>query len=421
MTFRGQPFSLHSPDEAIAALLPGAERIAARLGDETASLPLGRVLAQSVVADRDSPPFDYSAMDGYACRAEWLAGASGPVRLAVVGEARIGSPPPALTDRRAIRISTGAPIPSGADAVVRREDVQEIPSGDTVAAILIKSARPGPGDNIRRRAENARAGEVLVPAGELVSPAIAGVLAAVGLAAPRVRARLRVSIIVTGDELTPPELDPGPFQIRDSNGPALAALLDAASFLDVLPHSRGNDDVHALAAAIELAARASHAVILSGGVSMGHRDPVRRALELLGARILFHGLPQRPGKPILAAELPADPPALLFALPGNPVSALVTCTRVVLPVLAAAAGLARLPPPPAVRLANPDGKSIDLWWHRLVRLRPTGDAELIESVGSGDFVAAARADGFVEVPPRAGDAAGPFRFFAWPQPRASRT
>lgn len=417
MTFRGQPFAFHSPDEAIAALLPVASSIAARLGDEPSASPLGRVLARDVCADRDSPPFDYAAMDGYALRVEWLAEPSDHARLEVAGEARIGSPPPTLADHRAVRISTGAPIPAGADAVVRREDVQEIASGETVAAILVRSARPRPGDNIRRRAENARAGEVLVPAGSIISPATAGVLASVGLTAPTVRSRLRVSVIVTGDELTPPEVAPGPFQIRDGNGPALAALLNAASLLEVHASSRAADDPHALAAAIERAAHDSHAVILSGGVSMGHRDPVRRALELVGARIFFHGLPQRPGKPMLAAEIPADSPTLALALPGNPVSALVTCTRIVLPVLSAAAGLTRVPPPPAVRLANPDDRSINLWWHRLVRLQPTGDAELIESTGSGDFVAAARADGFIEIPP--GVASGPFRFFAWPMPRAS--
>jgi molybdopterin molybdotransferase len=157
--------------------------------------------------------------------------------------------------------------------------------------------------------------------------------------------------------------------------------------------------------------RGAEAVILTGGVSMGHRDSVRSAVELLGAEIVCHGLPQRPGKPILTAVLNAGEgggvaPVPIFGLPGNPVSAMVTGTRIVLPVLTACAGAVGTPAalaPRLVELAVDDGKRLNLWWHRPARLVVRADgtplAELIDTRGSGDVVAAARSDGFVEMPP----------------------
>jgi molybdopterin molybdotransferase len=143
------------------------------------------------------------------------------------------------------------------------------------------------------------------------------------------------------------------------------------------------------------------AVVLSGGVSMGHRDPVRGVIEAEGGDVVFHGLPQRPGKPMLGAiRMRTDRTLVpIFGLPGNPLSAMVTCTRIVMPVLARLAGATRGPGAHRVRVMNPDEKTLDLWWHRLVKINDSGDAELLGARGSGDMIAAGQSDGFIELPP----------------------
>lgn len=155
---------------------------------------------------------------------------------------------------------------------------------------------------------------------------------------------------------------------------------------------------------------------------MGHRDRVREAIEAAGAEVVFHGLPQRPGKPMLgavAAPQASGPSIPIFGLPGNPISAMVTCQRVVMPVLATLAGAAHQPSPPSVALAAAAADAIDLWWHRLVRLNDAGEAVLIDGRGSGDIVAAGHSDGFIEVAPRPPAAPGEpahrhYPFYAWP-------
>ena len=455
MGFRGEDFAFGSPAAAVKGMI-------ARLGRTPAARPLesvpldaarGRVLAESVICDRDSPPFDYSAMDGYAVRAADVAAAvrdaadSDHITLAVVGEARIGLAPPMLPHSRepashhlgAIRIVTGAAIPegAGADAVVRREDVTEhvegrSGQGERVTAIsmtLHTAARVHVGDNIRRRGENARAGDTVVEAGTVLTAAALGTLAAVGCVRPRVHPRVRVMVITTGDEVVPPESTPDAYQIRNSNGPAVGAVLASQSWIELASPGAGaithaGDDGDTLDTALRDALVHADAVVLTGGVSMGHRDPVRAAVEKVGAETIFHGLPQRPGKPMLGALRPREgrSPLLVFGLPGNPVSAMVTCMRIVQPVLTALAGATVEREPRLVPLAKHDGKNLDLWWHRLVRINSVGQAELIDGRGSGDIIAGGRSDGFVEIPP-ATAAPGPdsargspalVPFYPWP-------
>jgi molybdopterin molybdotransferase len=232
--------------------------------------------------------------------------------------------------------------------------------------------------------------------------------------------RLRVAIITTGDEIVPAPASPSAYQVRDSNAPSLRAVLASQGWIDARAPEHAGDEGE-LPGLLGHACARSDAVVLTGGVSMGHRDPVRGAVESLGAEIVFHGLPQRPGKPMLGAVLrrAGSAPAIpIFGLPGNPVSALVTCTRIVLPALAARAGARRTPAgciPRFVRIANPDGRTLDLWWHRLVRLAVDGAgqpaAELVDARGSGDIVAAGMSDGFIEQPPAAASALVPF--YAW--------
>ncbi|MFZ2875050.1 MAG: molybdopterin molybdotransferase MoeA [Phycisphaerales bacterium] len=436
MDFRGQPFVFDSPSAAVAGLIAHLNGRGELRSTESVDLAdvSGRILAADVHADRDSPAFDYSAMDGYAVRAAHVhaAAASGSVTIPVEVESRIGKPPPVFRQGNstpfAARIATGAPVPVEVDSVIRREDVAEhrATTSGGVEAITVSAdvaARVAPGDHIRRRAENARAGTCILRAGQVLSAAAVGSLAAAGVVSPRVYSRLRVAVIATGDELVDPSKPPELYQIRDSNGPAVRAALASQAWVEVRSVTRA-DDEEEVCGALRLACKDSDAVIITGGVSVGHRDPVRSAVERAGAKIVFHGLPQRPGKPMLGAVIgPGAGSAVqampVFGLPGNPVSALVTCTRIVLPVLAACAGASRTPPcclPQQLELVNADGRTLDLWWHRLARHvvdaagAPT--LELIDARGSGDVVAVGKCDGFVEIPPRSTHRS--VSFYAWP-------
>ncbi|MFO0834650.1 MAG: molybdopterin molybdotransferase MoeA [Phycisphaerales bacterium] len=445
MGFRGEKFAFDSPALAVSAMIARLSESCPTPTSEQVPLCLarGRVLARPVRLDRDSPAFDHSAMDGYALRLADFPGdrspppprapgpdSAPPLRLAVAGESRIGTEPPPWptnsTSPVAVRIVTGAAIPAGADCVVKREDVAEHGGGDgAVASITIAwgvLAKLHGGDNIRRRAENARAGEVVLEAGSVMSAAGVGVLAAVGAVEVEVARRVRVSVITTGDELVEPGQSPSAYQIRNSNAPTLRAILSSPPWLEVMSVVHARDDGPGLDDALCAARSSADAIVLTGGVSMGHRDPVRAAVERLGARIIFHGLPQRPGKPMLGAIVPCEGSngrggIPIFALPGNPISAMVTCTRIALPVLASMAGAAV--PPPAilarmVTIGNHDGKAIDLWWHRLAALEADGSVRLLPALGSGDIVAGGRSDGFVELAPGSRpDARTPVPFYSW--------
>ncbi len=404
-SFLGVPFACASPSEALALCVAATRGVTEH--SEVCSLAesIGRVLASDATLPRDSPPFDHSAMDGYAI-ADITPSPTAPVRLEIVGESLLGREPPRLTDSgRAIRVSTGAPIPPGTDRVIRREDVEEHASSDgSITAISIAAAallRSRSGDHVRGRGENARAGATAVSAGTVLQAVHIGALAACGIGQVSLRKRLRVQIITTGDELARPGAPVGPYGIFDSNGPALHALASQHRWIELSEPVQVRDVPGLVTARVREAAESHDAVLLTGGVSMGHRDPVRAAISNIGARILFHGLPQRPGKPMLAAVAENIPgrPVLLFGLPGNPVSALVTATRIALPALAARAGATSSPAGLRVKLRNDDGKRIAMWWHRLVNFAANGEAELVDHRGSGDLVAAAMSSGFIEIPP----------------------
>lgn len=465
MGFRGREFAFESPAAAVAGLIAHAASDGTASCAQRASeaVPLdtarGRFLAEPIVCDRDSPAFDYAAMDGYAVRATDVRAAAAhavqrgerSVTLTVVGESRIGTAPPPLpalallpqqtsTNAPALRIATGAAIPtgqSGADAIIKREDVTEHTdgAGDTgsgvraVTLALDVAERLAPGDHIRRRGENARAGDAVLQPGVVLTASSLGALAAVGHTTPRVFTRLRVALITTGDELVAAHETPGAFQIRNSNAAAIAAILASQAWIDLMRVCHLDDGAD-LACELREAtsSEVAEAVILTGGVSMGHRDPVHAAVESIGAGIVFHGLPQRPGKPMLAAVLRARSghAVPIVGLPGNPVSAMITCTRIVLPALAAYAGGIQTPAdllPRAVTLHGDDGKRLGFWWHRPVTLsaREGGVpvAELVRKRGSGDMISAAQSDGFVELSPArdtcpGDEAATLVPFYPWP-------
>ncbi len=410
-----------SPDEAI-------QRLLARIGPvEHEFLPLERAVgrfvadATKLLTDRDSPPADVSAMDGYALRHADLSLRTVPI----AGEVRIGLAPPTLPAGACLRIVTGGPVPHGADAVVKREEVTEAPDRITIDEAVAKRIRSG--ENIRRRGENGAAGTAILPSGALLTAAGIGALAAAGIMTMTVARPLRVAILTTGDELVshrPDEVDEGgnlqaprpltPWQLRDSNGPALAALLASAAWIGRVDRSHVADEEAALDAAIQSALSSADALLLTGGVSMGHRDFVPQCLARAGVDTLFHTVPQRPGKPVLGGVSRRGQPVL--GLPGNPVSVLVTARRMAWPVLARLAGCPQSASTSTadglVLLRNADERTLHLWWQRLVRNADDGAVDLVDGRGSGDVIAAARSDGFVELPPHA-CGPGPWPYYRW--------
>lgn len=393
---------IRSPDDAIRAMTRNLSPVESeRIATPTAR---GRLLAQDVAMDRDSPPVDVSAMDGYALRMEDLGHAS----LRVSGEARIGCPPPAHQPESVTRIYTGSPLPEGADCVLKREDVIE---HETFIEIPFETRdRARKGLHIRRRGENARAGDVVIGTGTLLTPPAMGTLASIGVPEIRVSRRVRVHVIVTGDELRDPHEPVGPCEIRESNGPTICSTLDALPWIDALPASRVPDDPDRIRRAIRSALEEADALLLSGGVSMGRYDFIPSILDDLGCEQVFHRLDQRPGKPMLGAIAPGRKAVL--ALPGNPVSVLCTLHRIAVPVLSHLAGLRDAPRPPVVELADPDGARLALTWYRPVILEAPGRARLVAHRGSGDLPSISSSDGFIEVPAGA-DGPGPYPFHRW--------
>ena len=268
---------------------------------------LGRVLAGDVEAEHDLPPFDNSAMDGYAV-------AAGPPReLEVVGESRAGRPAErALAEGQAIRISTGAVVPEGADAVVPVE-LASLSDG----RVTIPEAAPGA--NVRRAGEDVHAGDTVLTAGAELGPAELGVLSSLGHDRVSCSRRPRVALVVTGDELVEPGRPLRPGEIRDSNAAALAAQATRAG-ADVVSSERVGDDFDATVAALDRATADADMVCIAGGVSVGEHDHVKGALAELGAGERFWGVAIKPGKPTWFGTCRGVP---VLGVPGNPVSAMV--------------------------------------------------------------------------------------------------
>lgn len=283
---------------------------------------LGRVLAEDIAAGEDLPPFDSSAMDGYALVA-------GPAaELALVGESRAGHPATrALQGGEAIAVSTGAQIPQGADAVVPVERV-ELRDG------LVLVPQTSAGNHVRRAGEDVRAGELVLRSGSTLGPAELAVAASVGRDHLTCGRRPRVVVLVTGDELVGPGVPLGPGQIRDSNTTALGALAARAG-AEVLAREVVRDDLDSTTAALAAALEGADVVCVSGGVSVGPHDHVKPALLALGVEERFWRVALKPGKPTWFGTRGQQ---LVFGLPGNPVSAMVTFHLFARPALRALAG-----------------------------------------------------------------------------------
>jgi len=293
---------------------------------------LGRVLAEDVAASRTLPPWDVSAMDGYAARAADLenASAAAVAELVVAFEVAAGAGRDrALGPGECARIFTGAPIPPGADLVVRQEDVE-------CCRGRARFHQPHPtGENVREAGEDVRVGDAVLVSGTALGAAELGVLASLGRTTLAVRQRPRVAVLSSGDELIEPDGQPAPGRIVSSNSYSLIAQAREVG-ADPIYLGIARDQPEALEAALR-AGLSAHVLVSSAGVSVGDRDYVRPVLEKLGCELLFWGVQIKPGFPLVFGRFGERGP-LVFGLPGNPVSAMVTFEQFVRPALRKMAG-----------------------------------------------------------------------------------
>jgi molybdopterin molybdotransferase len=387
----GDAAALESVADVLAQVLEGVRPLPGE------SIPLaeaaGLVLAEDVRSPEALPRFDNAAMDGFAVRASDLSAATPaqPATLPVTGASMAGAVcGSALAAGSSVRIATGAPLPAGADAVVRLEDVTD--EGETVSF----AAAPDPGTNVRQFGEDIAKGDVLLEAGVPIGPGQVAVAAAAGLERLVVHRRPRVSVIVTGDEVAAEGEPLGEAQVRDAIGPALILLIGR---MGCRPFLRGPvaDDPAEVTRALREEARQADAIVTVGGVSVGPRDYVRTAVDELGGRVLQVAV--RPGKPFGLARI-GD--ASVFSLPGNPVSALVAFELFVRPALAAMLGRITVREVVAAGLSEPFTQRTGRL--HLVRawLDREGDHATIRPLGphgAGSLGSLARANAWMIVPP----------------------
>lgn len=352
----------------------------------------GRVLREDVRAERDQPPFHRVTMDGIAFSSEAWRG--GRREFRVEGLQAAGDPQRRLeSPEGCIEVMTGAVLPEGCDCVVRIEDV-DLQDG---TARLTADGPIKPMQNVHRQGTDHEAGTLVLEAGRRLNGPSIGLAASCGRASLRVGRPPVIGIATTGDELVDPGEPLLPHQIRRSNPYALAAALQRRGF----PHPQLRhimDDEKRLEEVLGELLGACGVLILTGGVSMGRFDYVPSVLQALGVMPLFHKVRQRPGKPLLFGLGPSG--QAVFALPGNPVSALVCLYRYVMPSLERALGL-RARPQPLAALAEPVEFAPDLAYFLPVRVRFDDGGRLVASPRpantSGDVAALADSDGFVEL------------------------
>ncbi|HET8679367.1 MAG TPA: gephyrin-like molybdotransferase Glp [bacterium] len=390
-----------SPAEARAAYT-AVLRLAPR-GRELVPLSaaLGRVLAADVVSGTDLPPFDRSAVDGWAVRARDTTGATPetPVRMRDLGQVRMGAAADvAVVPGGAVRIPTGGMLPQGADAIV----MQEYVDADGASILVRRTARAG--DNVVEHGADVQAGHVILTRGRRLRAADLGILAGVGLAEVEVVLPPRVAILATGDEVVPAGAPLEPGRVRDMNSPALAgAVLTAGGSPTLL--GIVSDERSAVDDALRGALRDHEMVLVSGGSSVGERDVVADAIGALGPPgIIVHGISVRPGKPTVLA-VAGDVPVI--GLPGNPVSALVIFDLFARPLLEGLLGIDPASRPWTLvraRLTSALPGAGAREDHRRVTLetRPDGLWAAPQPAGSQILTSLARADGIVVVPPSAG-------------------
>jgi molybdopterin molybdotransferase len=362
---------------------------------------LDRVLAEDVYSDMDIPPFDNSAMDGYAVRASDTVGASreAPVTLRVIGDLAAGYTTDLVVEPgMAIRIMTGAPLPVGADAVVRFEETSEgLSAGERTGNRIEVFAQVAVGENSRPAGEDIRKGELVLAEGIILRPQEIGVLASLGRARVRVIRRPRVAILATGDELVSIDEPLGPGKIRNSNEYSNAALVQHYGGIPVRL-GMARDDVEELTAKIrEGLAQKVDLFLTSAGVSVGDYDVVK---DFLGAEgeMHFWQVRMKPGKPLAFGEIQGVP---LLGLPGNPVSAMVSFEQFARPAILKMLGKTRLRKPTVEAILEEDVESSGRRnFKRAVITKRDGEyyASVTGSQGSGVLTSMVKANGLAIIP-----------------------
>ena len=360
----------------------------------------GRVLAEILKADRDIPPFPRSTRDGYAVRSEDLAQL--PATLELIGEIKAGANlehiPANIGSGQTVSIMTGAPVPSGADAVVMVEYSSQQGSRIELTRAVTSD------ENVVPRGAEAHEGDLLVERGTRLNDAAIALAASVGKSRLQVFRRPRVAVLTTGDEIVDVDATPGPTQIRNSNSYSLAVQIQQAGGdpvrLPVAP-----DDPKKLRELVEEGLR-SDLLVLTGGVSMGRYDLVEQVLSDIRAGFFFTGAKIQPGRPVVFGKCAAGghgTPRYFFGLPGNPVSTMVTFELFARPILEALAGMS----PRKLRFVYARLKSEIRVKPGLKRFLPAilsgefegSQVELVPWQGSGDIAATAKANCYIVVPP----------------------
>ena len=355
--------------------------------DET----IGRVLRENLYADRDFPPFHRVTMDGIALRFD--AFQSGQRTFSIEGIAAAGAAQQALhSPGSCLEVMTGAMLPEGTDTVIRYEDLH---ISNSQAEVKLGEAKWGL--NVHKKGEDRKEGSLIIQAGLKISPAEIGVAATVGKAMLKVSRLPKTVVISTGDELVEVGKAPLPHQIRRSNEHQLKAALAKHKLRVEARHLR--DELDEVVAGLEAMLAEYEVLILSGGVSEGKFDYLPQALEQLGVVKLFHKIKQRPGKPFWFGQAPNG--ALVFALPGNPVSSFMCTQRYIVPWLEQSLGLPAPAYPRAV-LARDTTFKPDLTYFLQVRTEYDARGQLLahpaEGHGSGDLANLVDADGFLQLP-----------------------
>jgi len=364
-----------------------------RLGTETIPVDegVGRVLAEAIVSSEDVPHFANSAMDGFAVRATDVSEPDAVLEvLADLPAGQVASV--SMSDGQAIRIMTGAPMPDGADTVVRVEDTAAEGAKVRIHTVVEE------GTYVREAGGDVRAGQVVFDPGLRMGPIHVGVLATLGLVEPVVSRRPRVGVMSTGNELQPPATqDLAPGMIRDSNRPMLVGLLEDAG-AEVIDYGRIGDDADELRAALGRAAVETDAIVTTGGVSMGDYDVTKLVLRE-EAGVDFIKVAMKPGKPLAFGRLGGAP---FFGLPGNPVSVVVSFEQFVRPALLTMQGASAVLRPQMTvaageRLVTDPAKTVFL------RVRLEGDGAALRATQAGGQASnilsvAAVADAFAVVP-----------------------
>lgn len=354
----------------------------------------GRVLTEEITADRDIPPLTNSAMDGYAVRGADVA--QTPARLRVVGQVAAGHVTQVqVGSGTAVRIMTGAPLPAGADTVVRFEDTRL--DNDWVEILQV----PPTGANVRLAGEDVRAGQVVLRPGQALRPQEIGQLAAVGRTEVAVVRRPRVAILATGDEIVPPDQTPGPGQIRDANSYTVAAQVQAFGGVPLLLGVAHDEETLVRQGMREALAQGADLIITSGGVSVGDFDLVKQVLAAEG-QMRFWSLNMKPGRPLAFGVVGGVP---LLGLPGNPVAAMISTELFARPALLKMQGFTDWSRPKvAARLTQPIARKDGRRHYLRVRLRETGagyEATLTGDQGSGILYSLVQADGLAVIPEEA--------------------